>query len=239
MINVFTKISQFISWFFFKPLFSSLFKIHYTGRENIISLRGPLLIISNHIAFYDSFLFRIMPGLFSRLLPFRFMGVMKFRNPLLNFFVYTGIIPIIYAIFGVFVVVKGRGIEEGIKEAREIINNKGVVVMFPEGFTTEGVRIEEFKKGAAALALATQVPVIPVALRKDGGNVYINIGKFIQLDPAYDWDSATILFHNKVSRLFAETFPTNPQHKEILSPVQIEDLEAKPQNKNISSDFSK
>ncbi len=154
---------------------------------------------------------------------------MKFHNPVLNFLVYIGIVPIIYAIFGVFVVVKGRGIEEGIKEAKNIIENNGIVVMFPEGYMTKGDRVEQFKKGAAALAIATKAPILPVALRRDKKNMYINIGKLITLDPTHDWDSTTILFQNKVSQLFAETFPPATQNKEVLSPIQIEDLEAKPQ----------
>ncbi len=152
------------------------------------------------------------------------MGVMKFKNPILNILVYIGIVPIIYVVFGVFVVVKGRGIEEGIKEAKKIISNNGVVVMFPEGFTTDGVRVETFKKGAAALALSTSVSVLPVALRKDKRDIYINIGEILTLDSSHTLESATDLFQKKVSKLFEETFENTRLEKLIVPPPEEKEL---------------
>lgn len=142
-------------------------------------------------------------GLFSKLIPFRFMGVLKFKySNILNILAKIGVIPFIYAIFGVFVVTKGKGIEEGIKEAKQIISEKGVVVIFPEGQLTDGKQVYEFKKGAAALALATGAPVLPVALRKTDGVTHINIGTRFEIDPSSTWDSATELFKGKVTELF-------------------------------------
>ncbi len=85
LIKLYSGLTQFFSWFVFWPTYNLLFKVEYHGRENLRNLKGPLIMVSNHTRFYDSFLYRIIVGPFSRLLPMRFMAVIRFTDPFLNF----------------------------------------------------------------------------------------------------------------------------------------------------------
>jgi 1-acyl-sn-glycerol-3-phosphate acyltransferase len=202
MINTFVKASQFLSWFFLKPLFHLRFRIRIKGRHYINSVHGPLIIIANHISVYDSFLFRILPGFFTRLLPFRFMGVTKFHHNFLNFLTKIGVVPFIYSIFGVFVVTPGRGLEHGLKDAKRIIREGGIVVIFPEGRINKHGGILEFKRGAAALSITTGTPILPVAIKRVGQRFYSNVGQLIHLNPNSTFEDGTEILRTHIVELF-------------------------------------
>ena len=95
-MNTFSKITQFFAWFIILALSRPFFKIEVRNRNNLKGVEAPAILISNHIRFYDSFLYRIAVGLWSPLAPLRFMGVKKFFSPVLNFFSKIGLIPLIY-----------------------------------------------------------------------------------------------------------------------------------------------
>jgi 1-acyl-sn-glycerol-3-phosphate acyltransferase len=109
------------------------------------------------------------------------MAVKKFNSPFLNFLAWLGLIDFVYVLFGVFTIVKGRGITRNLEEARWIIKAGGNIVMYPEGkIVTEG-GIGEFKVGATILAQQMSVPVLPISIRiAERGifrkKLYINIG---------------------------------------------------------------
>ncbi len=176
----FIQLTQFLSWPFIFVFFNSFLKIKVTGRENFKMVNKPFLIVANHISFYDSFLFRLALGFFTPHLPLRFMAVDKFDWKVLNLLAKLRIIKFIYSLFGVFTIVEGQGISVGIQEARHIISESGIVVMYPEGKISTN-EIGTFKNGSAVLAQITDVPVIPVSL-KLGKNLlfrrelFINVG---------------------------------------------------------------
>jgi 1-acyl-sn-glycerol-3-phosphate acyltransferase len=185
LIKFYSGTTQFFSWFIFWPTYNLLFKVKVNGRENLRGLTGPLIMISNHTRFYDSFLYRIIVGLFSRLIPMRFMAVVKFTDPFLNFVKKTGIIHFIYSLFGVFVVEQGLGLNKNLKRAKDILKNNGVVAMFPEGRLNRSNEILMFRRGVSALALSNHTKVLPMHISIKGGNllklrrgsIVVNIGK--------------------------------------------------------------
>ncbi|MCF7865096.1 MAG: 1-acyl-sn-glycerol-3-phosphate acyltransferase [Candidatus Pacebacteria bacterium] len=185
LIKFYSGTTQFFSWFIFWPLYNSLFKIEYHGRENLKKLKGPLIMVSNHNRFYDSFLYRIIVGLFSPLLPMRFMAVIKFTDKFMSLVKKTGIIHFVYSLFGVFVVEQGLGLNKNLKRAKNILKNKGVVAMFPEGRLNRGTDVALFKRGVSALALSNHTKVLPMHISiKEGnfmkfkrGSIVVNIGK--------------------------------------------------------------
>jgi 1-acyl-sn-glycerol-3-phosphate acyltransferase len=116
------------------------------------------------------------------------MAVKKFQWRFLNFLTSIGVVDLVYALFGVFVIVPGRGINQNLNEARHIIRAGGNIVMYPEGRITIGA-IGKFKVGAAVLSRQMNVKVLPISLRLIEVNSFrktlqINIGKALVLDSA-------------------------------------------------------
>lgn len=185
LIKFYSGTTQFFSWFVFWPLYNLLFKVEYHGRENLKGLKGPLIMVSNHTRFYDSFIYRIIVGPFSKLLPMRFMAVIRFTDPFLNFVKKTGIIHFVYSLFGVFVIEIGQGLNKNLKRAKDILKNKGVVAMFPEGDLVYNGEVKMFRRGVSALALSNHTKVLPMHINiKEGnllklrrGSIIVNIGK--------------------------------------------------------------
>lgn len=206
-INAFARVTQFLDWPIAFLVFGAFFRVRIAGRENFKAVKSPFLIVSNHIAFYDSFLFRLALGLFTPHLPLRFMAVDKFEWKFLNFLASIGVIEFVYSLFGVFIVVPGLGIERNLEKAKEIIKVGGNVAIYPEGkiFTRGG--IGQFKKGAAVLAKHTGVPVVPVAFRLGPKHwlrreLSINIGAPVRMSPRDSDESAAGSLRDAVTKLY-------------------------------------
>ncbi len=159
----------------FHVLYNVFFAISVKGRENLDHTHAesdaPLLFISNHIGWYDSFMFDLFVPPFTHVLPFRFMGSRRFIVPFLAFLKMIGVVDIIYFLFGVFRITPGEGAEKSLKKAYEILKNNGTVVMYPEGRIWHPTPVHpepigQFKWGAAILAKNTGVKVVPVSIRK-------------------------------------------------------------------------
>jgi 1-acyl-sn-glycerol-3-phosphate acyltransferase len=167
-----SRIVQGVFWPIFYVGFHSFFKLRIRGQEKLQGIKGPVIFVSNHFSIYDSFIFDLFVAPFSRIPPFRFMGTLKFQLPLMRVLKYTGIVHLVYMLFGVFKVESGQGVDAALTEAYKIINNGGTVCIFPEGkvwlHKREGEPIGPFKWGAAFLAKNTGAVVVPVAFRKEG-----------------------------------------------------------------------
>ncbi len=209
-IKIYAGTTQFLSWIVLWPLFHLLFKVRINGRENLRGLHGPHIIIANHTRFYDSFLFRLAVGFWSRLLPMRFMAVQKFDHGFLNMMQKLGIIPLVYGIFGVFVVEHGRGLHKNLKRAKEIIKNNGTVALFPEGRISKDGSIGMFKRGVSALALSTDTPVLSLGIHIDDsrlrnmtgrGIININIGASEKLQTHHTYEELAEILRVKVMGL--------------------------------------
>ncbi|MEI6042351.1 MAG: lysophospholipid acyltransferase family protein [bacterium] len=201
-MNTFSKITQFIAWFIIIGLTKPFFKIEIKNKHNLIGVRPPAILISNHIRFYDSFLYRIAVGLFSPLAPIRFMGVKKFHNPIMNFMYTVGLIPLIYALMGVVVVVTGQGTSKNLEGAKKALKGGAVIAMFPEGRMYYDDTVGPFKWGAAILAEEADVPLMPFAIRKHGKRVIINVGKPFNIDKTKGPTENTELMRDVVVDLF-------------------------------------
>lgn len=93
----------------FYPIFyfvyHAIFDLQIRGKDNLKDLERPLLFVSNHIAFYDSFIFDLFTTPFvSKIPPYHFMGTTQVTAWYLKIFKYSGIMYIVYLLFGVPVV---------------------------------------------------------------------------------------------------------------------------------------
>ncbi len=200
-------VTQFISWPIAFILFNSFLDIKINGKENLKKVASPFVIISNHVSFYDSFVFRLICGFFSKKLPLRFMAVRRFNNKYLNLLSDLKFIDIVYAVFGVFVVEPGRGIQKNLEEAQRIIETGGNVVLYPEGCVVKDGNIKEFKPGAAVLTQRTGVNVLPISMRLGKRKFFrrefvVNIGEMIVFDRNLPIPEITNAFHAEIVRLY-------------------------------------
>ncbi len=208
IIGYFSMVTQFLTWPIAWAFFHSFYKVEITGQENLKKIKSTFMIISNHVASYDSFAYRLVLGFFTPHLPLRFMAVEEFNYWYLNFFMRIGVLKVLYALFGVFVVIPGRGVEDNLKTAIDIIAHGGNVVIYPEGKIVKKDSVAEFKRGAAVLAMNCQVPVLPTSFRISGEEgrakkmLTVNIGEPLWLPENMNEENVTQIFYNSVVNLY-------------------------------------
>ncbi|MCX6718813.1 MAG: lysophospholipid acyltransferase family protein [Candidatus Taylorbacteria bacterium] len=203
----FLRISQFLTWPIAFIYFNALYRIRINGRKNLRKIDAPFIVIANHSNFSDSFLFRLILGFATPHLPLRFMAVDRFDWRWLNFLADIGVIAFIYKLFGVFVIVPGRGIKKNLAEAKEIIGDGGNVVIFPEGKIVKDRAVAPFRPGATVLASETGAPVLPVSIRTNGRrflrrDLFVNISVPVTVPAGADCARTTESFYKTIVGLY-------------------------------------
>ena len=145
------------------------------GRENLKNLRGPILIVSNHITR------RADMGLILAALPARFrhrlaaaMGgesLQRMRRPPRDWFfakrwAYQLGYWLVIALFNVFPLPQLSGFRESFRYAGESVDRSYSVLVFPEGEVnnTETGAMAPFRSGIGLLAENLRIPIVPVRL---------------------------------------------------------------------------
>jgi long-chain acyl-CoA synthetase len=176
------------------------------GRENFKGVRGPVLVVSNHITR------RADIGLILAALPMRFrqqvataMGgesLQLMRQPPRDWFVgkrwaYQLGYWLVIALFNVFPLPQLSGFRESFRYAGESVDRGYSVLVFPEGEVnkTETGDMASFKSGIGVLAEDLRIPIVPVRLdgvwemRRQGrrlahiGEIKVRIGAPITFPP--------------------------------------------------------
>jgi len=190
------------------------------GRENLRGLKGPALVVCNHVIYLDV-------GFVLAALPFRFrhhlavaMGgerLAEMRHPprewifvrrwlhRLNYF-------LVVALFNVFPLPKRSGFRESFRFAGDLADRGWSVLVFPEGDLTPNGKLQPFRAGIGLLANNLKIPVVPI--RIDGayevreahslfnrpGRIRVYIGKPVELPPDSDpQEIARVLEHDVAS----------------------------------------
>jgi long-chain acyl-CoA synthetase len=142
------------------------------GRENLRDVRGPVLIISNHVADFDSglILASLSSGLRHRLtIAMRGERLRDYRRPSqnLNFVRRLGRqvqYVLLVTIFNVFSLPKRAGFRESFSYVGELADAGWSTLIFPEGEVTQDGRIHSFRGGIGLLVSKLSVPVIPARI---------------------------------------------------------------------------
>lgn len=205
----FARHAQSLVWFILYPLFRSFFKIEINGKEHLKDLPASLIIVSNHVSFYDSFLFSVVLGPYAPQLPLRFMAVNKFDWKFLDALNRIGVIPFIYSLFSVFIVTLGAGLDKNLAEAKRALAHNQSVVIYPEGGLNRGDALLPFRRGASALAVETEKDILPVAFKITKrpwkrGVVRINIGQTFKLERNLNYEKGTEIIYQRVNEIFVK-----------------------------------
>jgi long-chain acyl-CoA synthetase len=194
------------------------------GRDNLRGVRGPVLIISNHITR------RADIGLILAALPMRFrhrlaiaMGgesVERMRQPPHDWFfaqrwAYQLGYGLVTALFNVFPLPQHSGFRESFRFAGESADRGYSILIFPEGEVnnSEDGRMAPFQSGIGLLAENLRLPVIP--MRLDGvwhmkrerrrlarfGEVNVRIGAPILFPPGISADEIARSLESRVVSL--------------------------------------
>jgi long-chain acyl-CoA synthetase len=190
------------------------------GREKLRGLRGPVLVISNHVTYLDiGFVLAALPPRFRHRLAVAMEGerLWAMRHPPRegNFFlrwVYQVTSWLIVALFNAFPLPK-TSFRESFKFAGESADRGYNVLVFPEGRRTPDGKLSSFRTGTGLLAGKLGLPVVPMRidglyeLKKAGkhwappGRVRVTIGEPVRLDPAAEPAEITRELERRVASL--------------------------------------
>ncbi|MGO9319526.1 MAG: lysophospholipid acyltransferase family protein [Solirubrobacteraceae bacterium] len=136
--------------FLLTPALRLWFRVRISGSEHIPA-RGAAIIAPNHKSFLDAFFVGI-----STRRHVRYMAKEElFKGPLGWLFLRLGAFP----------VVRGEADAEALETARVILEQGGVLVVFPEGTRVEDPHaLGAPHHGAGRLALITGAPIVPAAI---------------------------------------------------------------------------
>ncbi len=145
-------------------------RVRAEGIENILPDAG-YVVVSNHVSLMDTpLLLAYLP------LQFRFLAkVSLFKVPFIGYHLSrAGHIPIPRG--------DARGSARAMTEAARAIRERGIsALVFPEGTRSKG-ELQEFKEGAAYIAIKAAAPVLPVAIQGSGkvlpsGSILVRPGR--------------------------------------------------------------
>jgi len=201
-----TWIRTFIYYLLTYPATILMNKPKVIGRENLKELRGPALVVSNHVAYLDvGFVLFALPHRMRTRLATAMEGeqlwamrhppesVPAWRRPLKRLSYYLTV-----ALFNVFPLPKTTGFREAFAFAGESADRGYSVLVFPEGVRTTTGEMAPFRSGIGLLANRLGLPIVPMRLddlfplkvRKQRfakpGTIKVRVGKPVRFPPDSD-----------------------------------------------------
>lgn len=139
-----------------RPLVQSQVSVHVSGREALDDLRGPVVFVANHSSHLDA-------PLVLTTLPERWRRRTAVAAAADYFFdTWPRAVGSTMA-FSTFPMERRGGGTASV--ADDLLAERWSLLVFPEGTRSADGWAGEFRRGAARLALAAQVPVVPIAIR--------------------------------------------------------------------------
>ena len=147
------KIESVIRWWSRMWLGASGTKLTVEGEENIDSEQS-YVVVANHLSTLD-----IMVCFLAVPLPIRYLAKKElFRIPLLA-----------QAMRAIGIIEVDRAARSAIhfsvnRQAKDLIEHKRSLIIYPEGTRPRDGSLKPFKKGAFTMAIASQLPILPVTI---------------------------------------------------------------------------
>ena len=154
------------------PITRLMSRAEVVGRERLRNVRGPVLIISNHVAMVDEALILLaLPGRLRRRLAIAMEGELlwSFRFPPTGTGIFKRLLGhleyvLIVSLFNVFPLPQKSGFRRSFAYAGDCIDRGYNVLVFPEGRRTQTGVLNRFMDGIGLLATKLQVPVVPIRI---------------------------------------------------------------------------
>jgi len=162
------KISYNLLWPFSKTLFKIFLRFEVRNPQKLKNLKGPLIIAANHTSFVDPFLIGAAFPFNSRVYPIWFATAPKY-------YYFPLFLPFVWCLAS-FPIFKKIGLENSLRVPVKILEEKGVVGIFPEGKVWHRGRPRKGRRGTAYLALKTKTPILPIKVE---GALNLNLKNFI------------------------------------------------------------
>lgn len=141
----------------FRLLTSSVFRIHGEALASV-PLRGPLIIVTNHINILE------IPLIYAHLQPRPVHGLVlaeRWKNPVIAWGLNAcGSIPL----------ERGTGNLESIHRSLEVLNAGDMLLIMPEGTRSGDGRLQDAQPGVTLLALKSRAALLPIVFH--GGEQY-------------------------------------------------------------------
>ncbi|HKP80487.1 MAG TPA: AMP-binding protein, partial [Pyrinomonadaceae bacterium] len=168
-----TWIRPIVYHLFLYPLTLIMCRVRVAGAERLAKVKGPVLLISNHVTDADA-------GLILSALPWRWRLnlAIAMSGEYLRDWRYppstSGFIARLRgrtayalgaALFNVFSLPRESGFRQSFTYAGEAADHGWSILIFPEGAETKDGKLQPFKAGIGLLASQLNIPVIPIMLR--------------------------------------------------------------------------
>jgi long-chain acyl-CoA synthetase len=176
------------------------------GRENLRGVKGPALVISNHVIYLDvGFVLAALPLRLRHRLAVAMGGerLAQMRRPpqewvFLRRWLHRMNYFLVVALFNVFPLPKRSGFRESFRFAGDLVDRGWSVLVFPEGDMTPDGKLQPFRAGIGLLANNLRLPIVPI--RIDGayeirekrstfnrpGRIRVHIGKPVEFPASAD-----------------------------------------------------
>jgi long-chain acyl-CoA synthetase len=191
------------------------------GRENLRGVRGPILVVSNHITYVDiGWILAALPPRFRHRLATAMGGerLAALRHPSERMISLQRLAErvgyfLVIALFNVFPLPRDSGFRRSFSFAGDLADRHWNVLIFPEGLTTPDGEIHTFRAGIGLLATQLDLPVIPMRidgvfdLRQAGrriarpGHVRVTIGKPVRFAAGQDANGIARDLQRRVAEL--------------------------------------
>jgi 1-acyl-sn-glycerol-3-phosphate acyltransferase len=184
-------------------------KVTIIGTENINS--GPVIFASNHQGMLDILVLLAY-------LPVKFSFIIKeelFKIPLFGWYLRkSGYISIDRK--------KSFLAHHALENAEKLLKeNKGNILIFPEGTRSKTGELQAFKRGSLLIALQTLVPIIPIAIKGSfnlmppgsktvrSGTISLKIGSPLLIEEEKTnnkeiYQQKMLLLHNKIAQMLKD-----------------------------------
>ena len=137
-------------------IFGICFNVKIKGKENL-NIKRPYIITPNHISMLDAIFLRVF------LMDQDIIYMSKEENS--KIFLIGSILTYVFDL----ILVKRDGRDStAIKKAYKVLDNNGIIGIFPEGTRNGLLKTGSIKKGSVLIAVKKKVPIIPI------GITYIN-----------------------------------------------------------------
>jgi long-chain acyl-CoA synthetase len=191
------------------------------GRENLRAIKGPVLVVSNHVTYLD--IAWILPALPARMrnrlaTAMRGERLAEMRRPAASLSVFARFMErlryvLASSLFNVFPLPQRAGFSQSFQFAGNLADRGWNVLVFPEGKTSETGEMSAFRSGIGLLTKQLNIPVVPIYLgglfepkKKERifvgpGKVRVAIGAPVQFRPEQQAEEITAELESRVRAL--------------------------------------